>query len=146
MLQNVIINRTFKEHNDCSVKSIAIAFNENYEYAHDLLKTLGRKRYLPVTLPIFENSLNVICVLKKKSFQKKDISDKELTIKEFILKHQKGTYIICTKDHACSIKNGLIHDEIDNYDKTEKKKLLQSKVVLYYKIINRRKKLILSLK
>jgi hypothetical protein len=146
MLQNVTINRAFKEHNDCSVKSIAIAFNENYEYAHDLLKTLGRKRYLPIALPIFERSLYVICALKKKNFHKKDISDKELTIKEFILKHQRGTYIICTQDHACTLKKGLIHDEFDSYDKTEKKKFLQSKVVLYYKIINRRKNLILSLK
>lgn len=121
------------ETNDCMVRVVANAFNVSYDRAHKFAADrLGRKPRRGVmdcfnklndlgdiTFKLFEDTL----FPETKTFKLKCTSNPinteykhkkvKFTVKTFCSKFSKGTYIILVKDHALTIKNGVVIDNPD---------------------------------
>tara|TARA_B100001094_G_scaffold216126_1_gene210233 strand:+ start:112 stop:591 length:480 start_codon:yes stop_codon:yes gene_type:complete len=121
------------ETNDCVVRAVANAFNVSYDIAHKFASdNLGRKSRRgvmdvfgkikglgDVTFKLFENTL----FPETKTFKLKCTSNPinteykhkkvKFTVKTFCSKFSKGTYIVLVKNHALTIKNGVVIDNPD---------------------------------
>tara|TARA_R100001509_G_scaffold4649_1_gene2935 strand:- start:180 stop:662 length:483 start_codon:yes stop_codon:yes gene_type:complete len=122
------------ETNDCVVRAVANAFNISYDKAHEFAANkLGRKPRkgvqntfnklnnlgVNVKFKLFEDTL----FPETKTFKLKCTSNPinteykhkkvKFTVKTFCSKFSKGTYIILVKDHALTIKNGVVIDNPD---------------------------------
>ena len=132
-----------KENNDCFVRACANAFDISYNTAHnwvgevfDRKKGKGTKGVRPkmktinsVMFPV-EGQLDLFSKNNDKKFKIKHIGDMPklggklknrkythkavaYTVKEFIQKFKKGTYLLLVNKHALTVKNGVM---IDNND------------------------------
>jgi hypothetical protein len=135
------------ENNDCVVRSIASAFEIDYDKAHkfvaDTFKRkpnqgtfgfvtgmnkiakerirIGRKCCKVMGKPMFVgstfNSLDYNVKVKGKTVTRK------MTVGTFVTKYPKGTYILTVKRHAFTIKDGIV---IGNFeDSTKKRKIVE---------------------
>jgi hypothetical protein len=135
------------EDNDCVVRSIASAFDIDYDNAHQFVADtfkrkpkkgtfgfvtgmnkiakertrIGRKCCNVMGKPMFEgsifNSLDYNVIVKGKTVTRK------MTVGTFATKYPKGTYILTVKRHAFTIKDGIV---IGNFeDSTKKRKIVE---------------------
>ena len=122
------------EKNDCTVRAIANAFNVCYDVAHDYAKMVfGRENrkgirgfgalLSAVKMVSFNPTSGQLNLFEQSSnWNVKGLSQSQLinpqykhkpvkwTVKTFCAKHNVGTYIITVKNHALTIKDGVIMD------------------------------------
>lgn len=101
-----------KEHNDCTVKAFAIAFDTSYDKAHAFLKAkCGRqnrkglrvRQHLPMKLK------------KTKTEIVEDVFfDTEcggpITLNAFCKKYPKGRFYVTVRGHALAVVDGVVYD------------------------------------
>ena len=143
--ENSVIAKS--EDNDCVVRSIASAFEVDYDNAHQFVSDtfkrkpkkgtfgfttgmnkiakertrIGRKCCKVMGKPAFEgsifNSLDYNVKVKGKTVTRK------MTVGTFATKYPKGTYILTVKRHAFTIKDGIV---IGNFeDSTKRRKIVE---------------------
>ena len=101
------------ERNDCTVRSIAHAFQIPYIEAHGAVKqTFGRRDCDGVLLPLhncychyfLQKTLNKIFIVKHY-----DINIKR-NLKHYMYRFEKGVYIVELTDHVFTIIDGVVLD------------------------------------
>ena len=140
------------EKNDCSVRAFANAFNISYDLAHEfaadkfkrkakkgvknMFRTLNELGF--ATFDLFSNtlfpetrtySIHPLSRSKSGKLVNTDYTHKEVnhTVKTFCSKFNKGTYIVIVKNHALTIKNGIVIDN-PNYKFEGYRRIVESAV------------------
>jgi len=133
------------ETNDCVVKSIASGFEIDYDRAHQIVKEQFNRKdkkgtfgFIPKMNSMSESRERIgrkcFQIMGKKSIYgysyslsyntivKGEIVKRQMTVGTFIKKHPKGTFIVCVKSHAFTIKDGVVIGNTE--DATKKRKIL----------------------
>jgi hypothetical protein len=119
-----------QEMNDCVVRAIASAFDFEYDKAHKFVAEkfrIGRKCIKPLgKKPEYSSfySLSYDVIFKGKKVKR------DMTVSKFISKYPTGIYIITVRNHAFTIKNGVV---IGNKEDSMKKR---RKVIFAWKVGN----------
>ena len=138
------------EKNDCAVRAFANAFNISYDVAHKFAEDkFNRKAKKGVkgmfitlsklgfaTFDLFSNTLfpetktygiHPLARSKTGKLVNTDYTHKEVnhTVKTFCAKYNKGTYIVIVKNHALTIKDGIVIDN-PNYRFTGYRRIVES--------------------
>ena len=140
------------EKNDCSVRAFANAFNITYDVAHEfaaekfarkackgvknMFRTLNELGF--ATFDLFSNtlfpetrtySIHPLARSKSGKVVNTDYTHKEVnhTVKTFCARYNKGTYIVIVKNHALTIKNGIVIDN-PNYKFGGYRRIVESAV------------------
>ena len=123
------------ENKDCVVYSIATAFDMSYDEAHKEVadrfnreegKGAKRSSILEgMTEGTTINGKTVSKVIKSPTRTYKiygNVVPRQLRLSSFVKENQEGTYVILTKGHALTIKDGTV---MDNLDKTKERALVE---------------------
>ena len=120
------------ETNDCVVRAIASAFDVHYNQAHEFVREkfnrknrkgtsrfisgmndiafdrtrIGRKCCQPMGKPLNERSSFYTLTYEVKV--KGEKVKRQMTVGTFIKKNPKGTFVICVRGHAFTIKDGVV--------------------------------------
>ena len=136
-----------REANDCVVKALASGFEIEYDKAHKIARELfnrvnraGTFGFVPKMNEMSEsrNRIGRKCfkVMGERSIYgptyslaydvtvKGDKIKRRMTLSKFIEKNSKGTFIVCVKKHAFTIKNGVVIGNEE--DSTQKRKIINS--------------------
>ena len=131
------------ETNDCVVRAIASAFGIEYDRAHKFIKEtffrkdrqgtynfiggmnkisrertrIGRKTCKPVGKPNTSGSFYTLDYEVKVKGQK---TNRQMTVGTFIKKYPIGTFVICVRSHAFTIKDGVVMGNLEDSKKTRK--------------------------
>jgi hypothetical protein len=131
------------ETNDCVVRAIASAFGIEYDRAHTFIKEtffrkdrqgtynfiggmnkisrertrIGRKTCKPVGKPNTSGSFYTLDYEVKVKGQK---TNRQMTVGTFIKKYPIGTFVICVRSHAFTIKDGVVMGNLEDSKKTRK--------------------------
>lgn len=88
----------YKEHNDCAVRSWAIAKDIPYHDSHLQWQEAGRR--------------NAGCVYNKHIAKVVGIVNlTNVTLTKFLAEHSKGVFWVYTRTHAFTIKDQVVYDE-----------------------------------
>lgn len=103
-----------KQTNDCTVRALAAAFDLDYDYAYDLLKTSGRVCSRGFNLmkwmeSNWHNGLLLGRAVKKISFPAVK-GQPRMNVATFAKTFAEGTYIVRVSKHVACIKNGVYLD------------------------------------
>ena len=111
------------EHNDCVVRTLAVAFGINYKESHKFCKEyLNREDKQGVyffeeriqsnrsTKYIQDNYKVKLSIVSCKLWDDTKQTWKNTWVRKFIQEHPQGTYIILGKGHAFTIKDGEVLD------------------------------------
>ena len=123
------------ESRDCTVYAIASAFDLSYDEAHkEVADRFNRQQGRGAkTLSILEgmaegttiNGKTVSKVIKAPTNTYKvygNIIPRQVRLSSFIKSNQEGTYVILTRSHALTLKDGTV---MDNLDKTKERALVE---------------------
>lgn len=92
------------ESRDCVVRASTIATGSTYQDMHSKYKAAGRrdKRGTPVFL--------IDEVLPHKQAIKADYRHLAWTLSKFISIYGKGRWVLCNRNHAWAVVDGVVHD------------------------------------
>lgn len=123
------------EKNDCTVYAIATAFEMDYDAAHEEVTTRmnrqegqGVKRTNVVQALAEGTTINgktVTRVIKSPTKTYKVYGNtipRQLRLSSFVKENQEGTYVILTRGHALTLKNGVL---MDNKNETKTRALVE---------------------
>lgn len=123
------------EKNDCTVYAIATAFEMDYDAAHQEVTTrMNRRETKGVKRTNLEQALaegttingkTVTRVIKSPSKTYKVYGNtipRQLRLSSFIKENQAGTYVILTRGHALTLKDGVL---MDNKNETKTRALVE---------------------
>jgi hypothetical protein len=123
------------EKNDCVVYAIATAFDMDYDTAHkEVAERFNREEGKGVRLLHLHKGMTEGTTLNGKTVSKVikspnntykvygKIVQRQVRLSSFIKKNQEGTYVILTRNHALTLKNGTL---VDNNTKTRTQALVQ---------------------
>lgn len=102
-------DRYSHETNDCSVKALSNSFDVSYVAAHSVLKKFGRKDRHGVAFSAFMTQNNN--ELFRQKFE--EFARPGMTIKTFVNKFNKGTYIVRYTGHVFAVVNGVVLDSFE---------------------------------
>jgi hypothetical protein len=131
------------ESNDCVVRAIASAFEIEYDRAHSFVKEtffrkdrqgvynfiggmnkisrertrIGRKTCNPVGTPSSSGFYYYLDYEVKVKGQK---TTRQMTVGTFIKKNPIGTFLVCVRRHAFTIKDGVIIGNLEDSKRTRK--------------------------
>lgn len=97
---------------DCAVRAIAVALGTDWETAYLMISDAG---YKMADMP----SSNSVwgAVLRQNGFYRHTIPNTCpdcYTINDFAADHLKGVYVVCTGNHVCTIRDGMVFDSWDS--------------------------------
>ncbi len=123
------------EKNDCTVYAIATAFDMDYDAAHqEVADRMNREENLGVKRSSILNALSegttingktVTRVIKSPTKTYKVYGNaipRQLRLSSFAKENQEGTYVILTRGHALTLKNGVF---MDNLNETKTRALVE---------------------
>jgi len=123
------------EKNDCTVYAIATAFEMDYDAAHEEVTTRmnrqegqGVKRTNIVQALAEGTTINgktVTRVIKSPTKTYKVYGNtipRQLRLSSFVKENQEGTYVILTRGHAMTLKDGVL---MDNKNETKTRALVE---------------------
>jgi hypothetical protein len=93
------------EHNDCTVRAYAIAFDIPYYQAHKELADFGRKNGRGIVLHKFLASKGITVTAHKG------------TVKRFLKEHLEGVFIVRIRHHVFAVKTGKVFDTVFDYER-----------------------------
>lgn len=97
------------KHQDCSIRSICAATNNDWNTVYDMLCESGKQVY---DVPGSDESIE--CCLKNLGFIRKTIrvtkGSKRPTVKSFAEEHKSGNYILRVSNHVVGVVNGYYYD------------------------------------
>lgn len=100
--------RLLKEHNDCTVRAWANAFNAPYLTSHAWLKKHGRRHRTGMTAEEVSKAMRA-CGKTKIVFGPYT-GDNRISVAAFCKKHPVGRYYVASRGHAFAIIDGIVHD------------------------------------
>lgn len=123
------------ERNDCTVYAIATAFDMSYDDAHkEVAERFGRQESQGAKKSQILSGLAEGTIINGKTVTKvintptstyrvygNDVTRK-VRLSSFVKENQEGTYVILTRTHALTLKNGVV---MDNNSKTKDKALVE---------------------
>lgn len=97
---------------DCAVRAVAVALGVDWETAYLMISDAG---YKMADMP----SSNSVwgAVLRQNGFYRHSIPNTCpdcYTINDFAADHPKGVYVVCTGNHVCTIRDGMVFDSWDS--------------------------------
>ena len=97
---------------DCAVRAVAVALGVDWETAYLMISDAG---YKMADMP----SSNSVwgAVLRQNGFYRHTIPNTCpdcYTINDFAADHPKGVYVVCTGNHVCTIRDGIVYDSWDS--------------------------------
>ena len=113
------------ECNDCTVRALANAANVDYDVAHNVLKTHGRKDFKgafdvqwgPAYLAsgfqlegVFGTTASARSILRNLSKKTTVKHYSGMTLKRFLSANLKGSFICINRDHAFAVVDGKLID------------------------------------
>ena len=113
------------ETNDCTVVAVAVACGLDYNKAHALLRSLGRKDQSGFAFPVgrVRTSSGQIGDFWFQFFSPADSE----TVQDFIMANPKGTWILGTTlnlaGHVLCVKNGIVRDHTRPHPKARVKEV-----------------------
>jgi len=123
------------EKNDCTVYAIATAFEMDYDAAHEEVTTRmnrqegqGVKRTNIVQALAEGTTINgktITRVIKSPTKTYKVYGNtipRQLRLSSFVKENQEGTYVILTRGHAMTLKDGVL---MDNKNETKTRALVE---------------------
>ncbi len=97
-----------KEKDDCTVRTVALAFNWSYDKAHAFLKKCGRKNRRGIVF--FDNLPKTIDNKKLKLVNLKKFRNK-LNYGNFSKHFPDGIFMVEVDGHVFTVKDGIIYDD-----------------------------------
>lgn len=95
---------------DCVVRALSKALNMTWDECYCELSAYGFSlKDMPSANRVWGN------MLSDKGF-KRQICDSDMTVKEFVLEHQKGTYLLAIQGHVACCVDGVYFDSWDSGD------------------------------
>lgn len=106
--------RTVKgEKDDCGVTSLAVATGMGYTKAWQALRSLGRAKGTGTLNTMITKAASML------GFKANELQIRgTLTLAKFIKLHNRGRYIVYTKDHAVAVVDGKMFDSNMTHGKT----------------------------
>lgn len=95
------------ERNDCSVKAVAITCRTNYETAHEMLASLGRRKGCGVF------NYAILKAIEALGFKVVRMDSPAKTLGTVAKHLQRGYYLVFVRGHVAAVHNGTIHDWTD---------------------------------
>lgn len=133
------------ENKDCVVRALASAFDMSYDESHKFVENKFKRKPRQGT-KFFISTMNEMAnenlAINSKKFQPMGIRrgsfftmtydvvlkgkevKRKMTVGTFIKNNPIGTFVICVRGHAFTIKNGVVVGNPE--DATKKKKIIQS--------------------
>lgn len=111
------ISRTPEAKNDCAIRVLCKAFNEDYDKIYNLYKEVG-----PMGGGYSDDEmLLVVKKLRSKYKIQKYSPSINLRLRKFITEYPKGNYILSYRNHVTNVINGIVYDidKNENYFKIE---------------------------
>ena len=106
----------------CTVVALAVATNSTFEQASEVMEQAGRKKNRGFKVGEMYTKNPIVLGHKFKP-----VNVRGITIKNFISKYPKGTYLVTKTRHAFVIKDGVIIDHTDRGSRTEIKDCFEVK-------------------
>lgn len=97
---------------DCAVRAISKALNISWEQAFNLL---AENAYQMGDMP--HSNAVIGSVLRQHGFYRKAISNTCpdcYTVEDFCREHPRGTYVLFSQNHVCTVKDGNVFDTWDS--------------------------------
>jgi hypothetical protein len=102
---NLLQDRSSSEHNDCTVRALALTAKINYSTAHWIARTAGRKN----RKGFYSNELLQTAKTKfKLNYQ--SVKVKPMTVATFCKKYPRGSYYCNKRGHAFAVIDGICYD------------------------------------
>lgn len=91
--------------NDCVIRAVSFAENKDWEETYEELSDIAKEQGILLddvrfVEPLLDSRYKRICFCDK-------------TVGEFILTHQKGTWLITMPNHISVIRDGILFDTFD---------------------------------
>lgn len=115
------VSKCYREHNDCTVKGLAVMFGCTYGVAHRTLAKHGRQRRRGAPWRTIHDAVEQ---LAKRFNVKTETKGKPassvryarycgvetLTIKQFIRRNPKGVFLLAMRGHVAALRDGVLYD------------------------------------
>lgn len=112
-IQAVKVRTVRSEKNDCAVFAIMSAAGVPYAQAHQALKSVGRIKGEGTHDSMIVGALRALGL----SPVLYDICTKA-TLSRVLKTHQKGRFIVMTKNHAMGLRDGMLFDNVQTHGKS----------------------------
>lgn len=100
------------DRNDCTVRALATALDIAYMAAWTTLKHVaGRKKNKGI---VFKDYLDTLPIFFERVFDWRR-QNEVITVKDFVLQHGEGKYIVTVFGHTFAIINGIVFDYSPQY-------------------------------
>lgn len=110
-----------KNTGDCTIRAYTKAENITWEQAYDIAMRIGKKyAAIPDDSNVVDKILTEEFGYKRNKFDK---PSKRLTVEEFAVTFNKGTYVLKLRNHLVTVENGFFYDSWNSGSK---------KVLAYY--------------
>jgi hypothetical protein len=104
-------SRRPRQSNDCTVRSVALAFGLDYDVAYDLLADAGRKCAKKFDFTTWADTAEVDGKrLSRRTFPAVK-GERRMNPETFCATFKTGTYIVKTAKHVFVIKDGVAYDD-----------------------------------
>lgn len=104
--------------NDCTVRSMSIAFQKDYEYVFDLCESKGKKKGKGMTK---NQWLKVMEILAKETGKKIEklvfhavAGEERMKTPRFVTEYPQGTFILRQAHHIATVVDGNLYDSWDS--------------------------------
>lgn len=99
-----LISHSFAEHNDCTVRAVAIAAQVDYAKAHHAMKVEGRRNRCGAYPRQYFDAL------KKMGMMLTDRTFHSCTARTIAQQFPRGTFLVQVSRHVFCMRDGVIHD------------------------------------
>lgn len=106
----------YEEGNDCSVRAIAVAYNQTYYNSMQTTYTIGRKRNNGMILSSFVKYLSRTIINNKRIASMETLTT-PLSVREIkgMTKYRDKNLFLVTKDHIFNYKDNVIYGNSNDY-------------------------------
>jgi len=102
---NLLLDRSSSEHNDCTVRALALTAKINYKEAHKIAREAGRKDRKG-----FQSNWLIQTAKDTFKLNYQSVKVKPMTVATFCKKYPKGSFYCRKSGHAFAIIDGVCYD------------------------------------
>lgn len=133
--RTIPVDRTENEKNDCSVRSVSLAFNCPYVLVHSLFNECGRKNKRGTYEYQIDEVVEKMCKITSQKYSKLKFSF-NYTMRQLTEDYKTGIFVVVVKNHCSCVINGVIKDSHYNLNwKIESVYILQKQIETFGKDI-----------
>lgn len=111
-------NPQSKNIGDCTLRSYCAAFNITWEEAFDIASNIAKENASMIQYVSDKVLKEYFECVEDETYNKKTVKAKDrITVNEFAMSHPYGTYILHTRSHQVTVRNGEYWDSWDSGNK-----------------------------